>query len=256
MKKIQWRRNTEKDLSYEGTHDQRWVITLEKIKKLALFQPESQKILACGTDGQFESELLKEFPQLEIQISDWDLRNEFPLAPGGQDFCIALEVVEHLKDRDDVIHDIATHYFTGLMSFLLESHKSLKSGGLLILTTPNSSSFDTIFRTIQGKSNFMYWPHVRELSPLELSYFLNQTGYQVNVIETFSPYQNDFRANRAHLLFLDIFRKLLKGDPSMKNMRGSTLFVVAQKVATPKDVLLETEWHQVKLTDFRDSNWQ
>jgi SAM-dependent methyltransferase len=249
---IQWGRDVKKDLSYEGTHDLRWVITLEKIKGLDLVKSESQKILALGTDGQFEGELLKEFPQLDIKISDWDLRNEFPVPPGEQDFCIALEVIEHLKDRDDATHDIATHYFTGLMSFLLESHKSLKPGGHLILTTPNSSSFDTIFRTIQGKSNFMYWPHVRELSPLELSYFLNQTGYQVNVIESFSPYQDDFRANRAHLFLLDIFRRLGKGDSSMKNMRGSTLFVVAQKVSTPKEILLETEWHQVKLSDFRN----
>lgn len=247
---VYWRRDTEKYLSYEGTHDLRWKLTLEKIKKLGVVKSGSQKLLALGTDGQFEKGLLREFPELDIKISDWDLRNPFPVGSGGQDFCIALEVIEHLKDRDDATHDVATHYFTGLMSFLLESHKTLKSDGLLILTTPNSSSFDTIFRTILGKSNFMYWPHVRELSPLELNHFLNQTGYQVIHIETFSPYQNDFQANRAHLAFLDIFRKLGNGDPRMKNLRGSTLFVVAQKVNSPKEVLLETEWHQVKLSDF------
>lgn len=247
---VSWKRDTQKNLTYEGTHDQRWKITLEKIQSRNLIKPESQKLLALGTDGQFERELLEKFQKLEIWISDWDLRTKFPLPYGEQDICIALEVIEHLKDRDDATHDIATHYFTGLMNFLIESHRSLKPGGLLILTTPNSSSFDTIFRTILGVSNFMYWPHVRELSPLELSYFLNQAGYQVNVIETFSPYQNDFKANRTHLFILDLFRKLGKGNPAMKNLRGSTLFVVAQKVSSPKEVLLETEWHQVKLSDF------
>lgn len=250
---VKWNRDTKKYKSYEGTHDLRWILTLDLIKKRVGSISQARNLLALGTDGQFEKDLKASYSELEIEISDWDLRFSFPKTENFYDVCLSLEVVEHLKDRDDENHDIATHYFTGLISFLLEAHRVLKPGGLLILTTPNSSSFDTIFRTIQGKSNFMYWPHVRELAPMELSYFLNQVGFQVNSLETFSPYANDFKANRLHLMFIDFFRVLLKGEPLMKNLRGSTIFVVAQKTQNPKDVLLETEWHQVKLSDFKFS---
>jgi len=246
---VNWKRDTQKDLDYEGTHDLRWNTTLAKISRLAVNFSNATKVLALGTDGQFESQLKDKFPNLHIDISDWDLRFPFPVPPEDFDFCLALEVIEHLKDRDDHSQDIATHYFTGLMSFLLQAHKALKPGGLLILTTPNSSSWDTVFRTLGGKSNFMYWPHVRELAPLEISYFLNQTGFQVNEIESFSPYATDFVASRLHLVVLDFFRFILRGDPKLKKLRGSTLYIVAQKIDAPKEVLLETEWHQVRTSD-------
>ncbi len=236
--------------AYEGTHDLRWKITLEKMNEMSSVFLSSRNLLALGTDGQFESQLQVEYPNLDVHISDWDLRFTFPVVSESYDLCVALEVIEHLKDRDDQTHDIAAHYFTGLLNFLIETHKSLKPGGLLILTTPNSSSLESLFRTIQGKSTFMYWPHVRELSPLELAYFLQQTGFQVNLVETFSPYSTDFKASKVHLLFVDFFRLVMRGDSLMRNLRGSTLYVVAQKVNTPKEILLETEWHQVKLSDF------
>lgn len=229
-------------------------MTLDLIKQKADSISKACNLLALGTDGQFEKSLNTEYRDLKIDISDWDLRFTFPKSESSYDACLSLEVIEHLKDRDDESHDIATHYFTGLMSFFLEANRVLKPGGLLIITTPNSSSFDTIFRTIQGKSNFMYWPHVRELAPMELCYFLNQTGFQVNSIETFSPYENDFKPNRLHLSFLDFFRKLLRAEPVMKKLRGSTIFVVAQKTGDPKDILLETEWHQVKYDDLKEKN--
>ena len=249
-KLVKWNRDTNQDKSYENTHDLRWILTLELIKKRINSMPEARNILALGTDGQFENFLKAEYKELNVDISDWDLRYSFPKSTNSYDICLSLEVVEHLKDRDDKNHDIATHYFTGLMSFLVEAHRVLKPNGLLILTTPNSSSFDTIFRTIQGKCSFMYWPHVRELAPMELSYFLNQTGFQVEILETFSPYATDFKANKLHSLFIDFFRVIMRGRPEMKNLRGSTIFVVAKKTGNPKEVLLETEWHQVKLSDF------
>jgi SAM-dependent methyltransferase len=246
-----WNRDTKKDKTYDGTHNLRWILTLDLIKKRIDYISEARSLLALGTDGQFEKTLKTVYRDLEIDISDWDLRFSFPKLDNSYDVCLSLEVIEHLKDRDDEFHDVATHYFTGLMSFLVEAHRVLKPGGLLIITTPNSSSFDTIFRTIQGKSNFMYWPHVRELAPMELSYFLNQAGFQINSLETFSPYENDFRSNNLHIGFLDFFRKLLRAEPAMRHLRGSTIFLVAQKTGSPKDVLLETEWHQVKLDDIR-----
>ena len=51
------------------THDVRWIMTLEKISRLEANLIEARKVLALGTDGQFERQLQTKFPNLEIQLS-------------------------------------------------------------------------------------------------------------------------------------------------------------------------------------------
>jgi hypothetical protein len=246
------------DRDYDSTHAVRWSWTLNRISHLLGTLESQSRMLALGTDGQFERQINATFPEIEIQISDWDLRYEFPTETQSIDLVTAFEVIEHLKDRNGDIEDIASHYFIGLMSFLCESNRSLKKDGHIILTTPNSSSYRSIASSVLGKSNYLYWPHVRELAPLEIDYFLKQSGFEVKVLETFSPYADDIsttRKGRAAIKCARNFEKVLhaifRTNKSLLNLRGSTLIVIAQKKSEPTDILLSTEWFQLKLESLR-----
>ena len=242
------------DQDYDSTHAKRWDWTLKRVSHLLASLEQPSKMLALGTDGQFESQIKQHFPSLEIEISDWDLRYKFPTQNLSFDLITAFEVIEHLKDRNGEIEDIASHYFIGLMSFLCESNRTLKHGGKIILTTPNSSSYRSILSSILGKSSYLYWPHVRELAPFEIAYFLKQAGFEVKILETFSPYNDEISRSRKGRLAIKFLRfmevalhSILSTEKQLVNLRGSTLIVIAEKTAKPQEILLSTEWFQLTL---------
>lgn len=243
------------DGGYELTHNLRWKITLDRI--VPYFQNASKvSLLALGTDGQFEENLKAKFSHLEIKISDWDLRYKFPTENESYEYITSFEVLEHLKDQQNEMEDVASHYFTGMMNFLCESNRTLKQDGLIVLTTPNISSYDAIGRLLRGQSPFIYWPHVRELAPFEVTYFLDKAGFEVLSIDSFSPYTTDLQNSRLWTFLgpmLQTIEKLtrliLKPQNEMNKLRASTLFIVAKRVREPEEVLLETEWYQIKRSE-------
>lgn len=71
-----------------------------------------------------------------LEILQADLNAALPVESGSQDCVIAYSVVEHL-----------------LMpcSFLLECHRVLKSGGRLVVLTPNISTYFTAWQVLMGR---------------------------------------------------------------------------------------------------------
>lgn len=233
------------DKNYDTLHARRWNLTNAALDRFFLYREFPTRWLALGSDGQFENQFGTRHPGATFDFSSWDLRHPFPVLDESYQCIISLEVIEHLKDRNGEDEDIAAHEFTGLFNFLLESNRVLVDGGRLILSTPNSSSWQAMWQIFTGETNFLYWPHVRELAPFELARYLKSCGFKIVELQSFSPYDGDFRPNpivkALHMLLILV----LRADRQLLKLRGKTQIVIAEKVAKPDMELLNTGWKSI-----------
>lgn len=141
------------------------------------------------------------------------------------DVVFALEVVEHL--------------WAGPQNMFLNVARSLRLGGRLVVTTPNSNSFTTLQRVIDGVNPFSYSPfrlnskgvpapeHVKEYSVAELDGAFEHSGFAVTVGSTMNPYGHKRRAELTHKLVASLQSKKASGAA----MRGGEVhYVVGTKV--------------------------
>lgn len=230
--------------SYESVHEKRYSDTRRYLERFAGFF--HGRMLSLGSYGQFENKLMEEFPGLDIEVSDWDLRYPAPGKDGDYSAAIALEVVEHIEDQEG--GEVGTHTFDGLLTMLCETNRLLKDGGFFAITTPNLASRGSLARAYKGRDPYIYWPHPRELAPFQLEDFLGKAGFEVIAMESFSPYPEDKGAGillKVADLVLGFFKRV---DIRLRSLRGSTLFVMARKISSPEEVLLETDGVQVRLS--------
>ncbi len=231
---------------YESTHSKRYEITLNRLKKFLL---PTDRILSFGSDGQFENLLIQSNSQVEIILSDWDLRFPFSENLGKFDIAICLEVMEHLKDRNDETEDATSYTHSGIFNCLIETNKALKEGGLFVITTPNLSSWKSIVKLVRGQDPYLYWPHVHEFAPYELSYFMQQCGFEVIEFSSFDHYPEDLFLSKLKSRLLHQISLLLKSSKGIFHLRCSTLFIVGRKVSTPREILASTDWWSVSTSD-------
>jgi len=121
-------------MSASGVHD--------KVLELCLPHIRNKKILVAGSgEGGFENLLLnsgvsselitsvdvnpEQFKINDLQCSFCDLNRKTEFASGSFDACIAIEVIEHLHDPQNLID---------------EASRVLKKDGLFFITTPNVHS--------------------------------------------------------------------------------------------------------------------
>ena len=178
--------------------------------------------------------------------ADFDASEPWEGVPASSfDVAFALEVVEHL--------------WAGPQNLFLNVARSLKLGGHLVVTTPNSNSFTTLQRVIDGTNPFSYSPfrlnykgvpapeHVKEYSVAELDGAFTHAGFDVTVGGTMSPYGH-FRGaaltNRMVASIQDGSR------PPATKRRGEVHFVVGTKVGCgkPGQVKCYAAWQ--RLYDF------
>lgn len=157
---------------------------------------------------------------LQQDISVFD--NWYSVEEESTDVIFALEVLEHLT--------------SGPMAFLLNSFRALRQGGVLVLTTPNSSSSRAIMRILKGNNPFSYSPfrrlspnvvgpeHIKEYSRTELYGALEHAGFSLQVSTTFSPYAHEDISPGLKQLLLNDFH--ISAD-----QLGEVHFVVAVKNA-------------------------
>ena len=228
----------------------RWNLTWHFLKNHLRAIPENGNLLGLGSDGAFESRLLTERIDVNFFVSEFDLRERFPIASASMDGIICLEVVEHLKDPDSKLLDLySSHYLLGLFNCLVEANRVLKPEGKFFLTTPNTASWGSLYRSLRGESNYLYWPHVREYAPFEFSYYLNRAGFEIIQIETFSPYPDDYDPNLLQKFLLSSLSYFVGAHVNIGKYRGSTLSIVAQKISPPEDPLMQTEFRKILISD-------
>ena len=163
---------------------------------------------------------------IRYRPADFDATDPWAGVPASSfDVAFALEVVEHL--------------WAGPQNMFLNIARSLKLGGHLVVTTPNSNSFTTLQRVIDGTNPFSYSPfrlnykgvpapeHVKEYSVEELDGALKHSGFSVAIGSSMSPYHHPRGERLTHEMLAGLQRPL---KDHAATRRGEVHFVVGAKV--------------------------
>jgi hypothetical protein len=168
---------------YIDTHRVRYLRTMDWLEPLL---ERAASILEIGPRSPITTYLV-EYRGLSVDNVERDLRYPFEAADQSYDLVLNMEVIEHLKDRDEDnvdYRDRTRMTWSGIKSCLSECQRVLVPGGAMLCTTPNPSSTSAIQRVLAYQVGMVYAPHVRELSLSELVIRLGEAGFEVVRLET------------------------------------------------------------------------
>ncbi|MEM4367462.1 MAG: class I SAM-dependent methyltransferase, partial [Candidatus Anstonellales archaeon] len=131
------------DLNYqkhvEKAKNEEWRIKMHDIAKK--FAKGHILELGCGVNNTFENSTKIDIVPLRLKnFIVADLNKKLPLKDNVFDSVVSLDVIEHLYDIDNFLHEI---------------NRVLKNRGVFILSTPNVLSWRNRLRFIFGK-NFIF----------------------------------------------------------------------------------------------------
>ena len=159
--------------------------------------------------------------EISFRIRNVDVeRRQLPFDDGSVNVVLCCELIEHL--REDPLH------------MLVEIHRVLKWGGLLILTTPNIASARSVEAVLGGVTPYIYGQynrrspadrHAREYTPQDVRIAMESAGFQVAKMVTRDIWHP---ANEALLAQLD-----RTGVP--RELRGDNIFAVGRKLTRKID---------------------
>jgi SAM-dependent methyltransferase len=151
------------------------------------------------------------------------------------------ERLKHADNSLDVVtcFEVLEHLRYDPMFMLLEIHRVLRPGGVLILSTPNASSWECFARVAALESPFTFSSyfadgtgigHCKEYSALELRQVLVQTGFSIDRFETmdFAPIDSGLDSR-----FGELKAFVSSQDWWDQNLRGQTLLIEARKTQEP-----------------------
>jgi len=201
---------------FEPWHDQRYV---ESLAVISSFVKPGHTLLECGGQSVFTRAMRQFLPGVTIENTSGDLRHAWRITSGAYDAVIMMEVVEHLRDREESPVDAWTH--SGFNNAIAEAHRVLRVGGRLFITTPNVTSLRSVQAMFEGNHPYMYEPHVREYAPRDLSSRVRKLGFHIDTLDTRDVWKRGgLRESQA----VELLRVL--PDPSL---RGDDIFLVATK---------------------------
>jgi ubiquinone/menaquinone biosynthesis C-methylase UbiE len=226
---------------YNSTHIRRHARTLETLLDAGI----SGKVLELGTSSVIPLSLNSLVSDLQITVTDFnasrpkvgkitlgdslqvdcysiDLESEpIPVEDETFDFVICSEVVEHL-DVDP-------------MYMMSEINRVLKTGGTLILTTPNACSTLSIWKILRGYEPYFYmqyqtdrspYRHNYEYSPRSLIALLNASGFAGKV------WTEDSFADGT---YEDVIKLRQIGYALQDDLIGDNIFSVSKKVSEVRE---------------------
>lgn len=170
-------------------------------------------------------------PNLELRlvIDKCHIEEErWPYDSASFDVLTCSEVLEHLRQHP--------------LFMMAEANRVLATGGYLIITTPNSSSYRAILQILQQGSPYLFaryntdragMEHIKEYSVAEMQLLYGASGFEVVEHTTFNPYADD--PTEADPAFLE----MLKRHGLVAEMSGSTHFIVGRKIGPPQFEYLE-----------------
>jgi SAM-dependent methyltransferase len=193
---------------YVATHARRFVETLRRLPPL----PERPRILELGAVPYSMTILLRRYLGAEVAtLSFYEVegdagthvlespdggeryefayravnveRDLFPYADGAFDLVLCCEILEHLLINPS--------------HMLFESHRVLRPGGYLMITTPNVVRAENLRAMTEGRNpndayhgNGIYGRHNREFAPDEVPRLLESCGYAVVSHDTIDVYDS------------------------------------------------------------------
>jgi SAM-dependent methyltransferase len=229
---------------YLSVHMDRFVESYLEIKPL--LKP-GIKIIDIGSYGHL-TKVIKHFHEgIEIDTTDFDLREPFPIESAKYDLALCMEVIEHIKDREPKnIDEAAKHTGNGAYSMLCEINRILKHEGKLFLTTPNINSWLSIIRMMEHNDPKCFAPHPKEYSVNELFNMVCACGFNIDNFRTLDLWPN---GNKAHALKVKRLRNYMVSEFFNEHHRGDNIFIMANSVFKPQSVLENTEWVKITLKD-------
>ena len=153
-------------------------------------------------------------------------KDRYPYADGSVATVLCCELFEHLSEDP--------------MYLLSEVNRVLRTGGHLVLSTPNIASIRSVAAVIQGSHPGLYQQfirpkdggvdprHAREYTPSEMKLALEAAGFQVELLET-GPYGAE--APKGY----EWAEQLLKERNLSQELRGDTIHIVGKKIGPVVD---------------------
>lgn len=211
---------------YVTVHCRRYAMSMDWI---AADMPMVKNVLEVGGPCPFSKALKHFFPHLEIeQTAPADLRTIFTNKRNHYDFILNMEVIEHINDLEinDTLHR-ESYAGDGLANFVQTCYLALKPGGKMFLTTPNLSSYGSIWKMLLAWHPHSYHLHVHELAMNELFGKLCHAGFKIARYETKDCYEGD----RVPGHVVEALQRLLTDLSCPTEYRAAVQFVLAFKPA-------------------------
>lgn len=172
--------------------------------------------------------LSRHIPLEQFRCDNFDAElDSFPYQDESFDSVVCSEVLEHLKY--DPVHMLA------------EINRVLKPNGALVLTTPNITSQEALYRMLAGKHP-QIWSiftgkdsdrHNREYTPLEINKLLRATGFGNIKINTFSLSAAPLKVKL--ITFVILLPWVLRGNFNIFRNRGAFILAVCSKKSVVQD---------------------
>lgn len=218
---------------------------IESFMFLEKYLNNDQNVIDIGSYGHF-TEVLSKFYNSNFNISDFELREPFPIDAKKYDVAICMEVIEHMKDKDtNDLDSIASFRYNGVFNLLCETNRILKDDGILFLTTPNLNNYLSMLRLLNHENPYFFTPHPRELSVMELKRFLGKTGFEIIEFETKDVWF-DYEGY-GHVI--NNLKNFITQNGFSNELRGDDIFIIAKKIKEPDYILAENEYFNVTLDD-------
>ena len=169
---------------------------------------------------------------------------------------------ERIPEPDDSVDavlmmEIFEHFALDPMHALVESNRVLKTGGLLVFSTPNAAAFDNLCRIMRGGgpyvglefSGFSTNRHNRLYDCHELRELLRIAGFEIEICTSRTYQQNWLPAKiRVFRMIWKILDSWMQRRVGRQIERGDYLIIRARKVGTPGE-------RYPRLLYFDPSNW-
>jgi len=180
---------------------------------------------AGGRNHRAVTSQLGETFECEIDLFDAE-RDCFPYADAHFATVLCCELLEHLPA--DPMH------------MMCEIHRILKPDGCLVLTTPNVASLRALAGILQGfhpqlfsayirpKNGVVDARHAREYTPAEIRQLLENTGFEVTLLET-GPFRDEPKPEYAWV------EHLLERYFLTKEHRGEGIYAVGRKTGPVRE---------------------
>ncbi|HET6391009.1 class I SAM-dependent methyltransferase [Hyphomicrobium sp.] len=239
----------EEPVTYATVHSVRYAKTLQAIEVLPLSHRGAA--LEIGYTDVFQYALARRFGFSEVWGTDRDMIggnvqtryediggvsanivklnlevDKFPLPDGKFDFILCAEVIEHM-DVDPMFP-------------MVEFSRLLAPGGLLFITTPNSTSYAMLAKVVNGYRPHFYMQYQRNRSPYRHNY--EHDRHSLEALGRASGFET------VNIKTVDVFGgphaeglKICEQSGFTKAFRGDCLFYLGRKVSDvierfPKEV--------------------